>query len=200
MGKPFPGIKVHIVDAEGNPLPHNSIGRLTFEPNWPSLMKKLWRRHNKYESYFMKMRPSRKKLYVTGDLAYLDEEGYVWFVGRDDDVIKTSGERVGPFEVESALVEHGDVIEAGVIGKPDELRGQIIKAFVVLKKGVHPSEQKKEEISQFVKKNLAGHAYPREIEFVEKLPKTRSGKIMRRILKAQEMGLPIGDTSTLEEY
>jgi acetyl-CoA synthetase len=95
---------------------------------------------------------------------------------------------------------HGDVIEAGVIGKPDELRGQIIKAFVVLKKGVHPSEQKKEEISQFVKKNLAGHAYPREIEFVEKLPKTRSGKIMRRILKAQEMGLPIGDTSTLEEY
>lgn len=200
MGKPFPGIKVHIVDPEGNSLPPNSIGRLTFEPTWPSLMKKLWRRPHKFDSYFMKMRPSRKKLYVTGDLAYLDDEGYVWFVGRDDDVIKTSGERVGPFEVESALVAHHDVIEAGVIGKPDELRGQIIKAFVVLKKGVEGNDKKKEEISQFVKKNLAGHAYPREIEFVEKLPKTRSGKIMRRILKAQEMGLPIGDTSTLEEY
>ena len=121
-------------------------------------------------------------------------------VGRDDDVIKTSGERVGPFEVESALISHPDVIEAGGIGKPDELRGQIIKAFVVLHKGVTPSEHKKEEIAQFVKKNLAGHAYPREIAFVDKLPKTRSGKIMRRVLKAQELGLPIGDTSTLEEY
>ncbi len=200
MGRPFPGIKVHIVDPEGNQLPANSIGRLTFEPNWPSLMKKLWRRPQKFESYFMKMKPNKKRLYVTGDLAYLDDDGYVWFVGRDDDVIKTSGERVGPFEVESALVAHHDVIEAGVIGKPDELRGQIIKAFVVLKKGVLGNDQKKEEISQYVKRNLAGHAYPREIEFVEKLPKTRSGKIMRRILKAQEMGLPIGDTSTLEEY
>jgi len=200
MGKPFPGIKVHIVDPEGHQLPANSIGKLTFEPNWPSLMKKLWRRPQKYESYFIKMRPNKKRLYVTGDLAYLDEDGYVWFVGRDDDVIKTSGERVGPFEVESAIVSHPDVIESGVIGKPDELRGQIIKAFIVLKKGVTANDAKKEEISQFVKKNLAGHAYPREIEFVDKLPKTRSGKIMRRILKAQEMGLPIGDTSTLEEY
>jgi acetyl-CoA synthetase len=148
----------------------------------------------------MKMQDSGKKVYVTGDLAYIDEDGYVWFVGRDDDVIKTSGERVGPFEVESALVSQGDIIEAGVIGKPDDVRGQIIKAFVVLKQGIKPTDEKKEEISQFVKKNLAGHAYPREIEFVEKLPKTRSGKIMRRILKAQEMGLPIGDTSTLEEF
>lgn len=217
MGKPFPGIKVHIVDPDGKILPVHTIGRLTFEPNWPSLMKKLWRRPRKYESYFIKVSMSSagknsagktvaKRLYVTGDLAYLDEDGYVWFVGRDDDVIKTSGERVGPFEVESALVAHPDVIEAGVIGKPDELRGQIIKAFVVLKKGTvevgnsKATEQKKEEISQFVKKNLAGHAYPREIAFVEKLPKTRSGKIMRRVLKAQELGLPIGDTSTLEEY
>jgi acetyl-CoA synthetase len=200
MGKPFPGLEVHILDHDGKKLGHNKIGQLTLEPNWPSLMKKLWKRPHKYDSYFMKMQDSGKKVYVTGDLAYIDEDGYVWFVGRDDDVIKTSGERVGPFEVESALVSQGDIIEAGVIGKPDDVRGQIIKAFVVLKQGIKPTDEKKEEISQFVKKNLAGHAYPREIEFVEKLPKTRSGKIMRRILKAQEMGLPIGDTSTLEEF
>lgn len=107
---------------------------------------------------------------------------------------------MGPFEVESALVEHPYVVEAGVIGKPDEVRGEIIKAFVVLKNGVKPSDKLKEELSIYVKKHLAGHAYPREIEFIDKLPKTRSGKIMRRILKAQEMGLPVGDTSTLEEY
>ena len=141
-----------------------------------------------------------RRLYITGDLAYKDEDGYYWFVGRADDVIKTSGERVGPFEVESALVEHPAVIEAGVIGKPDPMRGEIIKAFVVLKKDFKPSEKLKEELSEFVKKNLAGHAYPREIEFIDKLPKTRSGKIMRRILKAKELGLPVGDTSTLEEF
>ena len=115
-------------------------------------------------------------------------------------MIKTAGERVGPFEVESALVSHPSVIEAGVIGKPDELRGQIIKAFVVLKRDVKPSNTLKEELMTHVKKNLAGHAYPREIEFIDKLPKTRSGKIMRRILKSKELGLPIGDTSTLEEF
>ena len=120
--------------------------------------------------------------------------------GGGDDFIKTSGERVGPFEVESALVEHPAVVEAGVIGKPDTVRGQIIKAFVVLKEDIKPSDKLKKELSQFVKKNLAGHAYPREIEFIDKLPKTRSGKIMRRILKAKELGLPVGDTSTLEEY
>ncbi|RJR15145.1 acetate--CoA ligase, partial [Candidatus Microgenomates bacterium] len=121
--------------------------------------------------------------------------------------IKTSGERVGPFEVESALVEHPAVIEAGVIGKPDALRGEIIKAFVVIDqtykeklKTKKDEEDLKAELGQFVKKHLAGHAYPREVAFMDKLPKTRSGKIMRRILKAQEMGLPIGDTSTLEEY
>jgi acetyl-CoA synthetase len=107
---------------------------------------------------------------------------------------------VGPFEVESALVEHPDIIEAGVIGKPDKLRGEIIKAFVTLRPGIKPSEKLKDEIKVFIKKYLAGHAYPREIEFREKLPKTRSGKIMRRMLKAQELGLPIGDTSTLAEY
>lgn len=200
MGKPFPGIKPHIVDDYGNPQSAGKPGNLTFETGWPSMMKKLWRRPKKFDSYFMNSRKIGKKLYITGDLAMKDTDGYYWFVGRADDVIKTSGERVGPFEVESALVENSSVIEAGVIGKPDALRGQIIKAFVVLRDGVKPSDKLKDELSMYVKKNLAGHAYPREIEFMDKLPKTRSGKIMRRILKAKELGLPIGDTSTLEEY
>lgn len=194
MGKPFPGLKPHIVDDEGKKLKIKQVGNLVFEPNWPSLMKTIWRRPEKYDSYFL------KGYYITGDLAYCDEDGYYWFVGRADDVIKTSGERVGPFEVESALISHPSVIEAGVIGKPDQLRGQIIKAFVVLKTDVKPSDKLKEELMSHVKKNLAGHAYPREIEFIDKLPKTRSGKIMRRILKAKELGLPTGDTSTLEEF
>jgi acetyl-CoA synthetase len=194
MGKPFPGIKAEIVDDNGKKLKANEIGNLALEPNWPSLMKEIWRRPKKYQSYFL------NDYYITGDLAYRDKDGYFWFVGRADDVIKTSGERVGPFEVESALVAHPAVVEAGVIGKPDPLRGEIIKAFVVLKSDFPPSEKLKNELMLFVKKNLAGHAYPREIEFIDKLPKTRSGKIMRRILKAKELGLPIGDTSTLEEY
>jgi acetyl-CoA synthetase len=114
-------------------------------------------------------------------------------------VINTAGERVGPFEVESALVSHPAVAEAGVIGKPDELRGQIIKAFISLRSGHEPSEKLKKEIADHVKKNLAGHAAPREIEFRDKLPKTRSGKIMRRVLKAWDQGLPVGDISTLED-
>jgi acetyl-CoA synthetase len=158
------------------------------------MMEKIWRRPNKYKSYF------EHGWYISGDRAFKDTDGYFWFIGRADDVIKTSGERVGPFEVESALVEYPGVIEAGVIGKPDPLRGEIIKAFVKLAPGVKPSESLKEGLQKFIKKHLAGHAYPREIEFVDTLPKTRSGKIMRRLLKARELGLPIGDTSTLEEY
>jgi len=201
MGKPFPGIIPHIVSDDGHLLKTGQTGNLAFEPNWPSIMKKLWRRPVKYESYFMRVKDlANKRVYLTGDQAYKDEDGYYWFVGRADDVIKTSGERVGPFEVESALIAHHAVVEAGVIGKPDALRGSIIKAFVVLKEGIKPTEALKNELSEYVKKNLAGHAYPKEIEFIDKLPKTRSGKIMRRILKAKELGLPIGDTSTLEEY
>ena len=194
MGKPVPGIEAAIADDEGNILGIKKPGNLVFKRGWESMMRKIWRRPKKYESYF------KKGWYFTGDQAYKDEDGYFWFVGRADDVIKTSGERVGPFEVESALVDHPSVIEAGVIGKPDPMRGEIIKAFVSLKKGIKPTESLKEELSQFVKKHLAGHAYPREIEFVEKLPKTRSGKIMRRVLKARELGLAVGDISTMEEY
>ncbi|OQX51410.1 acetate--CoA ligase [candidate division CPR3 bacterium 4484_211] len=191
MGKPLPGIKAAIVDDKGKVLPPMQEGNLAIKPGWPSMMQKIWRRPQKYESYFV------NNWYISGDRAYMDKDGYFWFIGRADDVIKTSGERVGPFEVESALVEHPSIIEAGVIGKPDPMRGEIIKAFVILKEGERGTEELKENIKKFVKKHLAGHAYPREIEFVKFLPKTRSGKIVRRFLKAKEMGLPIGDTSTL---
>jgi len=194
MGKPVPGIKAEIIDDKGRQLPPNKEGSLVIKPGWPSMMRGVWKNKKKYDSYFS------KGWYVTGDKAFKDKEGYFWFVGRADDVIKTSGERVGPFEVESALVEHPAIVEAGVIGKPDKLRGEIIKAFITLKKGYKPSESLKKNLQKFVKKRLAGHAYPREIEFRKNLPKTRSGKIMRRVLKAQELGQAVGDTSTLETF
>jgi len=194
MGKPVPGVTAAIVDDKGKELGPNTEGNIALKPGWPSMMKTIWRRPQKYKSYFT------GGWYISGDRGWRDKDGYFWFIGRADDVIKTSGERVGPFEVESALVEHPAVIEAGVIGKPDVMRGEIIKAFVVLEPNTKPSEKLKAELSEYVKKHLAGHAYPREIEFIDKLPKTRSGKIMRRILKAKDLGLPIGDTSTLEDY
>jgi len=194
MGKPFPGVTAAIVDDHGQPLPDLTEGNLALKPGWPSMMKKIWRRPKKYKSYFV------GGWYITGDRAYRDGDGYFWFVGRADDVIKTAGERVGPFEVESAIVTHPAVAEAGVIGKPDEVRGQIIKAFIALKPDHKESETLKKEIAEHVKRHLAGHAYPREIEFVKSLPKTRSGKIVRRLLRARELGLPLGDTSTLEEF
>lgn len=194
MGRPFPGTVAGIVDDEGHELPHGKEGNLALRPGWPSMMIAIWENPEKYQSYF------KNGWYISGDRAWQDVDGYFWFMGRADDVIKTAGERVGPFEVESALLEHPAVAEAGVIGKPDPERGEIIKAFCVLRPGVSQSEELKKEISEFVKKNLAGHAYPREIAFVKSLPKTRSGKIMRRVLKARELGLPVGDISTLEEY
>jgi len=199
MGKPLPGIEAAIVDSKGKKVTDGKEGDLVLKPGWPSMMKKIWRRPKKYKSYF-RNNPQGRKWYITGDRAYQDKDGYFWFVGRSDDVIKTAGERVGPFEVESVLVSHPDIIEAGVIGKPDKMRGEIIKAFVALKKKVKGTEKVKEKIKKYVKKHLAGHAYPREIEFVDKLPKTRSGKIMRRLLKSKELGLPLGDTSTIEKY
>lgn len=195
MGKPFPGIIAAVVDDNGKEMPVGQEGNLALNPkSVQSMMDQIWNNKEKFNSYFS------HGWYLSGDRAYKDKDGYFWFVGRSDDVIKTSGERIGPFEVESALLEFPDIIEAGVIGKPDNIRGQIIKAFVVLKTGVVGSEDLKKEITDFVKKHLAGHAYPREIEFIEKLPKTRSGKIMRRLLKSRDLGLPDGDTSTLEEY
>ncbi|WP_156573726.1 acetate--CoA ligase [Bacillus luti] len=194
MGKPIPGVKAAIVDNEGNEVPPYTMGNLAIAKGWPSMMRAVWNNPQKYESYFM---PG--DWYVSGDSAYMDEDGYFWFQGRIDDVIMTSGERVGPFEVESKLIEHAAVAEAGVIGIPDPVRGEIIKAFIALRAGYEPSEELKEEIRQFVKKGLAAHAAPRQIEFKDKLPKTRSGKIMRRVLKAWELNLPTGDLSTMED-
>ncbi len=195
MGKPLPGIVAAIVDDEGRELGDEQEGNLALLASTvSSLMKTIWKNEEKFNSYFM------GKWYISGDRAMRDKDGYYWFIGRADDVINTSGERVGPFEVESALVEYPGVVEAGVIGKPDMLRGEIIKAFVVVKDGVEKDDVLKEKLQAHVKKHLAGHAFPREIEFIDHLPKTRSGKIMRRILKAKELGLPIGDTSTLEDY
>lgn len=195
MGKPLPGVQAAIIDDSGKELEAGKEGNLALvASSVSSLMKAIWRNPEKFASYF------KGDYYISGDRAYRDTDGYYWFIGRADDVINTSGERVGPFEVESSLVEYPDVVEAGVIGKPDMMRGEIIKAFVVLKEGVKPTDELKEKLKKHVKTHLAGHAYPREIDFIDKLPKTRSGKIMRRILKAKELGLPIGDTSTLEDY
>ncbi|OPY34484.1 MAG: Acetyl-coenzyme A synthetase [Methanomassiliicoccales archaeon PtaU1.Bin124] len=194
MGRPLPGVVVAIVDEHGKPLPPRKEGFLALRPGWPAMMVGIYGSKQRYRDYF-----HVPGWYISGDQAYMDEEGYIWFLGRADDVIKTSGERLGPFEVESALIEHPAVAESAVIGKPDELRGAIVKAFIVLKPGVAPSDKLKEEITQFVRTQLAYYAYPREIEFVASLPKTRSGKIMRRVLKAKEMGQPLGDLSTLED-
>jgi acetyl-CoA synthetase len=136
--------------------------------------------------------------YITGDLAERDDDGYYWFIGRADDIIKTAGHMVGPFEVESALMEHPAVAEVGVIGKPDPVIGELVKAFVALKPGFNPCDDLRMELQGFGRNKLGSAVAPKEIEFVEYLPKTRSGKIMRRLLKARELGLPEGDTSTLE--
>jgi len=193
MGRPFPGVTAACVDSAGNEVPPGEEGDLVLKPKWPSMFRTYWNKKDLYDSRF------RNGWYITGDRARMDRDGYFWFVGRDDDVINTAGHLVGPFEVESALIEHPAVAEAGVIGKPDQERMEIVKAFVSLKDGFAPSDALKKEIQEFVRTRLAAHAYPREIDFIQTLPKTRSGKIMRRLLKARELGLPEGDTSTLED-
>ena len=194
MGRPVPGVKAAVIDSNGNELPRDSVGLLALRPVWPSMMRQIWGDEAKYNEYF-----KIKGWYISGDNAYVDDDGYFWFIGRADDIINTSGHRVGPFEVENALVDHPAIAEAGVIGKPDEERGEIIKAFVTLRDGHVYDEALFDDIKKFVRKNLAAHAYPREIEVVSTLPKTKSGKIMRRVLKAKELGLPLGDLSTMED-
>ncbi|HZG73939.1 MAG TPA: acetate--CoA ligase [Chondromyces sp.] len=193
MGKPLPGITLSIVDDEGNELPPNRMGNLAIKPQWPAMLRQVWNNPERYEQYFL------NGWFVTGDSAYKDEDGFFWFEGRVDDVINTSGERVGPFEVESKLVEHPAVAEAGVIGVPDPVRGEVIKAFITLRPGYTESEELLEEIRVHVKTRLAAHAAPRLFEVRDSIPKTRSGKIMRRVLKAWELGLPTGDLSTMED-
>lgn len=193
MGTTFPGIEAGIVDDEFNELPAGEEGNLVLRPGWPSMFRTYWEKTELYESRF------QNGWYVTGDKAKRDQDDYFWFVGRADDVINTAGHLVGPFEVESVLIEHPAVAEAGVIGKPDPIAMEVVKAYVSLKVGYQQTEELRRDIHKFAMKRLSSAAAPREIEFTDSLPKTRSGKIMRRLLKAKELGLPLGDTSTLED-
>ncbi|MGB5082982.1 MAG: acetate--CoA ligase [Burkholderiales bacterium] len=197
MGKPLPGIEACIVargkDGSVRPIDAPGVeGELALRAGWPGMFRGYLDKEERYRKCFS------GDLYLTGDLAKRDADGYYWFVGRADDVIKSAGHLIGPFEVESALMEHPAVAEAGVIGKPDPTVGEIVKAFVSLKKGYQPSESLKMELLGHARKRLGAAVAPKEIEFQSGLPKTRSGKIMRRLLKARELGLPEGDVSTLE--
>jgi len=194
MGRPFPGVTAAILDEScEEELPPGEEGNLALKAGWPSMFRTYWNKDELYRSKF------KGQWYITGDRAKMDESGYFWFVGRADDVINTTGHLVGPFEVESALIEHPAVAEAGVIGVPDKLAGEVIKAFISLKDGFIDTPRLRQEIKQFARKKLAALSCPREIEVLPGLPKTRSGKIMRRLLKARELGLPEGDISTLED-
>lgn len=194
MGKPFPGITATVIDSETfEPIPEpGKIGLIAIKPGWPAMMRTYWNNEETYQKKF------KNGWYLPGDRSSIDGEGYFWFVGRDDDVINTGGHLVSPFEVESALLEHPAVAESAVVAKPDFVNMEVVKAFVTLKPGFTGSKELDLEIMNFVRKKLSPLAMPQEIEFVDSLPKTRSGKIMRRILHAKEWGLEIGDISTLE--
>ncbi|MFZ1828886.1 MAG: acetate--CoA ligase [Candidatus Competibacteraceae bacterium] len=196
MGRPLPGVDAAIIQRrpEGgvNFLAPGEEGELALRTGWPSMFRTYLDGEPRYRQCFI------DGWYLSGDLATCDADGYFWFVGRNDDVIKTAGHLIGPFEVESVLLEHPAVAEAGMIGKPDEVAGQIVKAFVALKPGHEPSDALRKELMGFARTRLGATVAPRELEFVTDLPKTRSGKIMRRLLRARELGLPLGDLSTLE--
>ena len=197
MGRPLPGIEAAIVqrppDGHLNrvTLP-GIIGELALKPGWPSMFRGYLHEEARYQSCFV------DGWYLSGDLALCDEHGYYWFVGRQDDVIKSAGHLIGPFEVESVLLEHPAVAEAAVIGLPDEMAGELVKAFVALKPGISADEALQAALMAHARKRLGPAVAPREIAFRHNLPKTRSGKIMRRLLRARELGLPEGDLSTLE--
>jgi acetyl-CoA synthetase len=197
MGRPLPGVEAviarrvneHTVAVVQEP---GVAGELALKPGWPSMFRGYLHEDERYQKCFM------GGWYLTGDLARRDADGYFWFVGRADDVIKTAGHMVSPFEVESALMEHPAVAEAGVIGKPEPLIGEIVKAFVSLKPPAQPSDELRLELLGFARRKLGSAVAPKEIAFQDNLPKNKAGKIMRRLLKARELGLPEGDTSTLE--
>jgi len=194
MGKAFPGITAAVLDPNTyEPLTEpGRIGLIGLEPGWPSMMRTYWKNEATYKNKF------KNGWYLTGDRARIDKEGYFWFVGRDDDIINTGGHLVSPFEVESALLEHEAVAESAVVSKPDEINMEVVKAFVALKPGFAANPDTELAIMNFIRKKLSPLAMPQDIEFVDSLPKTRSGKIMRRVLHAKEWGQEIGDTSTLE--
>lgn len=197
MGKPLPGIDLSLVKRKENQSLEvikiaNEKGEIAIRVGWPAMFRGYLGEEERYRKCFI------GDWYLSGDLAYKDEDGYFWFVGRSDDVIKSAGHLIGPFEVESALMEHPAVLEAAVIGKPDPVVGEIVKAFVALKSGFTPSDDLNLDILAFARKRLGAVVAPKEISFIVSLPKTKSGKIMRRLLKARDLGQPEGDTSTLE--
>jgi acetyl-CoA synthetase len=195
MGKPFPGIEATVLDPKTyTPIAEpGRVGLIALRPGWPSMMRSYWMNPTAYESKF------KNGWYLCGDRASVDPDGYFWFVGRDDDVINTGGHLVGPFEIESALLEHPAVAESAAVAKPDPINMEVVKAFVTLKPGYEASADLELEIMNTIRRKLSPLAMPQEIEFVASLPKTRSGKIMRRVLRAQEWGQPVGDISTLME-
>ncbi len=194
MGKPFPGITATVVDLKTFvPLEKRGVvGMIAARPGWPAMFRTYWNNESTYQGKF------KNGWYLCGDRASIDEEGYYWFVGRDDDVINTGGHLVGPFEIESALLEHNAVAESAVVGKPDPVNMEVVKAFIALKPEFKADKMLELDIMNFIRKKLSPLAMPQEIEFVDSLPKTRSGKIMRRVLRAKEWGEEIGDISTLE--
>jgi acetyl-CoA synthetase len=194
MGKPFPGIPATVVHPKTyEPIEKRGIaGLIALKPGWPSMFRNYWNHKDTYDAKF------KNGWYICGDRATIDADGYYWFIGRDDDVINTAGHLVGPFEIESALLEHPSVAESAAVGKPDPINMEVVKAFVALKPGFSSSDDLTMEIMNFIRKKLSPLAMPQEIEYVASLPKTRSGKIMRRLLRAKEWGEEIGDTSTLE--
>jgi acetyl-CoA synthetase len=192
--KPFPGIIADVVDKAGKRAPAGKGGFLVIKNQWPSMLRTIFNNPERYLKTYWK---EIKGVYFTGDVAFRDKDGYFWIQGRTDDVLKVAGHRIGTAEVESAFVSHKSVAECGVIGVPDDVKGEVIKAFVILKNGFIASDGLKAELSKHVRNTLGPVAVLKDIAFVDKLPKTRSGKIMRRVLKAQELGLPLGDTSSL---
>jgi acetyl-CoA synthetase len=196
MGKPLPGITAGIVERTGDVVLEstepNHVGELALRPGWPSMFRGYLHDEERYHRCFA------DGWYLTGDLARRDADGYYWFIGRADDVIKSSGHLIGPFEIESTLLAHPAVAEAAVIGKPDPTAGEIVKAFVSLKPGRQPTDELLLELRGFARQRLGAAIAPKELAFLEQIPRTRSGKIMRRLLRARELGLPEGDLSTLE--
>jgi len=210
MGKPFPGITAAVLDLKTFE-PHTEpgkVGLIAFRPGWPSMFRTYRNQEDVYRSKFVgaaddatpeQLRHDESLWYVSGDRASVDKDGYYWFVGRDDDVINTGGHLVGPFEIESALIEHEAIAEAAVVGKPDEVNMEVVKAFVTLNPGFEFDDMTELSVMNFIRKSLSPLAMPQEIEVKDKLPKTRSGKILRRYLRALEWGEDVGDLSTLED-
>ena len=194
-GKAIPGVIVDVVDKDGNSVPPGTGGFLVMKEPWPAMFRTVYNNDERYRKYWYTI----KDCYAADDLAVKGEDGYIMVLGRTDDIIKVAGHRIGTAEVESALISHHAVAEAAVIGKPDPIKGNSIKAFVILRLGNSPSDKLIKDLIYHVRMTLGSIAVPQEIEFVDKLPKTRSGKIMRRVLKAKEMGIDPGDISTLED-